>query len=135
MNDLLAGWFVIISRDRSAGKSSCVFFLADVEEEAAGCFFFFSRLERSSVCFIESVRHTLAKLITLYCSVLYKKRSACNFLVACRDVNVKLVILTEIRARWQRRGCKNINVAAFDYNCLIAQIHRGLMCSALTVTT
>lgn len=37
-------------------------------------FFFFSRLERSSACFIESVRHTLAKLITLYCSVLKKKK-------------------------------------------------------------
>lgn len=38
--------------------------------------------------------------------------SDCNFLQACRDTNVKLVILTEIRACGLKRGCK-IQIISF----------------------
>lgn len=47
-----------------------------------------------------------------YCIWLGVKRTACNFLMACRDTDVKLVILTEIRACWIRRGCK-IQIISF----------------------
>lgn len=38
--------------------------------------------------------------------------SDCNFLQACRDTNVKLVILTEITACGLKRGCK-IQIISF----------------------
>lgn len=41
-----------------------------------------------------------------YCIWLSVKRSACNLLMSCRDTNVKLVILTQIRARWIKTGCE-----------------------------
>lgn len=47
------------------------------------------------VCRIHSVRDFCKGN---YCIWLSVKRTACNFLMACRDTDVKLVILTEIRA-------------------------------------
>lgn len=57
----------------------------------------FSRLERKLHVFEDSWCQTHSGNVN-YCIWLSVKRTACNFLMACRDTNVKPVILTEIRA-------------------------------------
>lgn len=74
MNDRLAGWFVIIFWDCSAGHLVVFAFM-----EVVCCTMFSADLRESCICLIQSVRQTLAKVITLLLSV---KRTAGNFLMA-----------------------------------------------------
>lgn len=97
-NDQLARWFVFILWD----WPDPVFFFVCMK----GVCCTVVSTDRRESCMCLKIHSVTVFCKGNYCIWLSVKRTVCNFPQACRDTNVKLVILTQIRACWTRRGCK-----------------------------
>lgn len=98
VNDHLAGWCVFTFWDCLASRLLVFAFTEVVLHNG------FSRFEIKLNVFVSQCQPDSDKVN--YFLELSVGWSVCNFLRACRDTNVKLVILTEITACGLRRGCK-----------------------------